>query len=160
MARGEDPLPGPFQPVFFLEFPAQQPKGDGGFGGGARLGDDIHGKIALADHVQQVLQIRGREVGAGEIDLWPGPAACRQMIVEGMRQKGDRRLGAQIRAADADHHQHFRLLANALGSRPDGVDLRAIHLRGPIEPTQEIVAGAFPRSEQSRSLLDLRLDHS
>ena len=42
---------------------------DGGLGGGAGLGDDVDGEIAVADDLDNIVQIGRRDVVAGEIHL-------------------------------------------------------------------------------------------
>ena len=69
--RGRIDAPaGLFPPVFLLQQILKDPEGHGGFGGSARLGDHIDGKIPVLDQVDDLQQRVGGQSVSRKEDIW------------------------------------------------------------------------------------------
>ena len=136
---GIDALPGPLFAVLLLQQALENAEGDRGLGGGARLGDDVHREVPVADELQQLQQGVGGQAVAGKEHI--GGILFLQVIVVGLDDLDDR-AGSQIGAADADDHQHLGLLLDLLGRRLDAGELLLVVVPGQVHPAGEITAGA------------------
>ena len=147
---GVDALLGALLAVLLLQHGLEDTEGNGGLGGGAGLGDDVDGEVAVADDLDQLQQGVGGQTVAGEVDV--GSLLLLQVIV-GRGQQLHNGAGAQIGTADADDHQNLRLLLDLLGSGLDAGELLLVIVAGQSHPAGEITAGAVMLRQHGSSLL-------
>ena len=148
---GDDALGRLLLAVGVLQVLLHDAEGDGGLGGGAGLGDDDAGDIALGGQVHEFGEVFLGQVVAGEDDL--GGVLLRELLREVVAEGLDRALGAEVGTADADgDHQ-----VHALGL-PVVADRLAIRnqafggLGRQVLPTQEVIAGAVSGDEDIESI--------
>ncbi len=99
---GIDAALGTFLAILFFQHLLEKTEGDGGFGGGAGLGDNVDGEIPVADDLHDIVQVGRRNVVAGEIDF--RNALFPDAVIHLALAEFDGGAGAQIGTADADHH--------------------------------------------------------
>ena len=126
--------------VLLLQQLLEDAEGDGGLGGGAGLGDDVHGEVALADDLHHVVEVGRGDVVAHEVDL--GDAGLANAVVHLALAELDGCARAQVGAADADDNQHVAVALDLLRSRLDAGELFLVVVHRQIEPAQEIAACA------------------
>ena len=143
-----------FSVLLLEQFPEYSER-DRGLGGGAGLGDHIHGDLlALAD-LEQLRERVGADGVAGIIDLRRILAQC---IVVRRLQKLYRRSGAEVRAADTDHDKDVAVLLYFLCGSLDTGELFLIIVIGKRQPAGELLSETLLGMKSLMSRLDLILD--
>ena len=121
--------------VFGLEQALEHPECQGGFQGGAGLGDHAQIKVLVAQPVQGVHHGVGGEAVAHEDDIRViGLFRGAQQVHGGP--------GAQVGSADAHDHQGLGPGADAFAGGDDLLQLAAGHIPGKGEPACEVRARA------------------
>ena len=147
-------LVGLFHAHLIFQQLAQHAECQAGLGGGAGLGNDIDGEALALAQRDDIIQIRGADAVAAEVDL----EAIVQLIVELALDGFDHSAGTQIAAADAGDDQHVGILTDLGGCFLDAGELVLIVLTGQIHPAQEIVAGAVLGFQHLVGGFHLRVD--
>ena len=125
--------------VFVLQQLAEEAEGHGGLGGGAGLGDDIHGEVIVPQQVDDLLHGVGAEAVAHEVDV--GGVFLFQVVVGGAQALDDA-TGTQVASADADDHQGLGIALDLGGSGLDAGELLLVVVPGQVHPAGEFAAGA------------------
>ena len=136
---GHDALLGRFHAVFLLAVLFQDAESQGGLGGRARLGNHHHGVVAGIENVQQIVEIVLVDVVAGVENV---RVFAFHVGGERVLQRLDDSAGAEVGAADADHHRDLRLGRQAGGAFLDAGDVGFRHVVGKRDPAEEVVAAA------------------
>ena len=136
---GVDPLPGAVGAVFPLQHPAQRSGGHGGLGGGAGFGDDGDGKIFLVQQTAELIPVPGAQAVAGIKNL--GVALAPAQVPVGALEQLNGGPGAQVGAADSNHHKHIAVCPDFLGGGLNAGDLGGGLPGGQIHPAQKFAPG-------------------
>ena len=134
---GHDALLGSLHAVFLLAVLFQDAESQGGFGGRARLGDHHHGVVAGVENVQQIVEVVLVDVVAGVEDV---RVFALHVGGERVLQRLDDSAGAEVGAADADHHDHLRLFNQIGRNRFKVYDFLLRHIARKRDPAEEVVA--------------------
>ena len=129
-----------------FEHGLEDTEGEGGLGGGTRLGDIDDTELLLFQDVEEVGEVVLTDVVAG-IDydriltggLVSIESAC-QSLVDGTR--------AEIGATDASYDNDFALLAKEVGGSLNVVEEFFGDARGKVNPTQEVVTSTLTGLEE------------
>ena len=134
---------------------AEHAESDRRLGGGAGLGNDIHGDTLALAQLQKLGKRRAADGVTGKIDI---RRILFLRVIQRRFQKLDRRTGAEIRAADADGNENISVLFDAGGSRLDAGKLFPIIVHRKIHPAQKIVAETAAAVQHPVCRFDLRCD--
>ena len=125
--------------VFLLERSLKNAERDGRLGRRAGLGDDVHGKIAVADHGENLRHsVRGNAV-AGEINV---RGVLGQGIVIRTLQQFNHSACTKIAAADTDDDKCLGVRLDLLRSLLDAGELFPVVVYRQVDPADEVIACA------------------
>ena len=140
--------------VALLQQLTEYAEGDGGLGGGARLGDYVDGYAATLADLQQFRQLRAGDAVTRKVDV--GGILFLGVVVVGL-EEFDGGAGTQIGAADADDDKHVGILFDTGGSRLDARKLLLVIVDGQVHPAEEITAQTGAAVQQVVGYRHLRL---
>ena len=127
--------------ILFFQHLLEHAEGNRGFSRRAGLGDDVDGEVTVADNLHHVIDIGRRNVVAHKVDF--GDALFTHAVVHLPLAELNGRTRAEVRAADADDHQHVAVALNFLRRLLDAGKLFLVVIHGKVEPAEEITARAL-----------------
>ena len=135
--RGVDALVGLLGADRILQQLAQHAERERGLGGGAGLGDDVDREALALRQLDDVVQGRGADGVAAEINLQAVVSLIVVQALDGL----DHSACAQIRTADTGDEQHIGIRADLLRSLLDAGKLFLVISNRQVQPAQKIIAG-------------------
>ena len=151
---GDDALGRFLLAVGVLQILLHDAEGDSGLGGGAGLGDDDAGDIALGGEVHQFSEVFLREVVSGENHF--GGVFLGQLFREIVAQGLDCALGTEVGTADADGDHQVHAFSLPVVTDRFTVRNQAFRRLGrQVLPAEEVIAGAVPGDEDIESIQGL-----
>ena len=157
VGRGVDALRRLRAAVFALQLFAEEAEGDGGFGGRAGLGDDVDGKVLVADEIHHLVERVGREAVADEVDVRGGLFL---QIVVGRAEALDHAARTQIAAADADDDERAGVGLDLLRRSEDARVFILIIVARERDPAEEVAALSAAVLQPARRALKARQKRS
>ena len=152
--RGVDALVGLLGADRILQQLAQHAERERGLGGGAGLGDDVDREALALRQLDDVVQGRGADGVAAEINLQAVVSLIVVQALDGL----DHSACAQIRTADTGDEQHIGIRADLLRSLLDAGKLFLVISNRQVQPAQKIIAGTRFGFQLIVGQLDLRID--
>ena len=125
--------------VFLLERSLKNAERDGRLGRRAGFGNDVHGKIAVADHGEDLRHSVGGNAVAGEINV---RGVLGQSVVVRTLQQFNHGARAEIAAADANDDKRLGVRLDLLCRSLNAGELFPVVVYRQVDPADEVIACA------------------
>ena len=133
---------------------AQNAERQSGFGGGTGFRNNIDGETLTLGHLNDVVQVSGRNCVTAEINL----QAVLGIVVIQTLDCFDNSACAQVRAADTGDQQHIGIFTDLFGCFLDTGELFLVIINRQVQPAQKIIASTGTGFQLLVGKLDLRED--
>ena len=137
VGRGVDALCRARLAVLFLKQRLEEAEGDRRLSGRAGLGDDVHREIHVLHQLVDLLERRGGEPVADEVDVWG--VLLFEVVVRGAKAFHNA-ARSEVGPANADDHQRAGVGLDLLRSLFYARELVAVILLGQGDPAEEVIA--------------------